>query len=248
MKQIFILSIVLILAVSCSKELQEAYLLEKPELYLPPYGDYFVFEPSTQVCFGWKAVEGADKYYLEVSECNDFEIFMFQETIISGTRFCININELSCKENVNWRVQALGENGKKSEFSYGNYRYVVQRPSIGFFCCLPEFFNIVVNGNIQISSENTDSVFLNITEEIEIFNCGDSNPNTMKFIGQESIFQNISIDFNPSDGLIAPRYYQINETDSVFISGNVFYNDYHFDSIHLTFGNNATGEIIGVRQ
>lgn len=249
MKHILLFSTILVLVFSCSKDTAEVFLLEQPEIFYPFNNNYYtLYEYQNSVCFLWEEVEGATHYYVEVTNCNDYESFMFQETVYDDTKLCVRFDDLTCKENLKWRVQALGDNGEKSKFSNAYYKKVEKIPQIEMYCCLPVELSVLINGDLQIPAQNLDTTFVNVSEEIRFFNCGSFDDNSIHFLNEESFFQNVYLQFNYLDGAFSPTYVSIAQTDSILINGTLSTSGYNFDSFNLIFSNGASGEIVGTLE
>ena len=233
--------------ISCTKQ-EQPQILDAPVLYVnPSSNDYLLYNNDTQVCFSWKPVADATNYYLELTECNDFETFQ-QKVTTTETKFCIHIDELTCKRNLKWRLQALGNKVAKSPFAYAIYNvYQINGPPIDFWCSIPEDFNVLINGNLQIPSQNLDTTFVDLPATFNMhyptrnyyvieFRAVHSNTNN-------TIFEYISLQVL-DDQSFYPIYTKINGQDSVLVSGSLTaIGSYLFYEGTVNFGNNASGQI-----
>lgn len=244
MKSYFVLALIFLsIFLACSK--QEPIVLEKPQLVYDSIFNYELRPGQDMVCFKWKSVKGATQYYLELTDCNDFESFQLQ-TFTSDTSICISYDELSCHNRLKWRVQALGKNEAKSEFSYSMYNIARVPGNFDFWCDTPVDIPVIINGSLQIPNQNLDTVFTNLPA---VFSMSSFSSDTyiLRFYSFSSFtstfFDNVGVTVLEDD-FFAPEYFTINGQDSVLVTGNVLsiQNPYDIDGIAI-FGNNASGQI-----
>lgn len=223
-----------ILLASCAKENPVLPSLQSP------VNDFVGAVPSEGLYFEWSGVAGAEEYYFQLSNAEDFSFLVLTDTVMSNA-ILINTISLSPNTTYYWRVRALNLFNYSSEWSFSTTA-VAPCPVCGDY-------QGTGDGNVGIPAFGSDSTFVGVGISINVKQNPSETYNVSldvsSFLGSPvgTLVPNFNGVLSGSTLTVTDQLYNYSGIATIGIDGTMNFPTANTSTGNFTFSEDLMGEI-----